>query len=358
MKNKLKLISIIFLIMFSIVGCKPNNKEELLYKDVNKHNNISSKDLLNIYQEAEDDLNAGNYNDAKKNFCKVIEISNDKKHMFLAIKDKYMSIGRLDDAYYFIKLAISYKIDTVNMEKILQEIKSKFEVKYFSYEVKKNEDFKLPETVKLKINNEDTDVNINWNKEVDTSVPGVYTYTGIDNVYDHIVYLTLTVKEPVVRTLYGRVVNSYKENNKYYLIVDEFDKIYIGDEAKQKLYENKLYVEKEDGKKEFCFSVYAENVDETTKTYCVSDNCKMRFCIFDDYKDRKGDSLKKIDESYELDILGTKIKWNDKYKFCIKSIEDINDFMYSDSKITVCDDVITDICDIPECATNEEGDEN
>lgn len=82
-RNKFISFLLMLLIVFSISGCKPNDKEQVLYTDVNKHNNSSNKDLLNIYQEAEDDLNSGNYDDAKKIFCKVLDMTSDKSICFL-----------------------------------------------------------------------------------------------------------------------------------------------------------------------------------------------------------------------------------------------------------------------------------
>ena len=51
------------------------------------------------------------------------------------IKDKYIEANRLDDAYYFINLAIMNNVDVEKMKEVQKEISSKFEVVQLNDEV-------------------------------------------------------------------------------------------------------------------------------------------------------------------------------------------------------------------------------
>ncbi len=118
------------------------------------------------------------------------------KSSYIEIKNKYMEKKRIDDAYYFIKLAVSNNVDTENMKKLLNDIKSKFEVTRLDAGVYQSHEYQLPDKIKAKINNEDKEVGVVWNNNnVDTSKVGTAKYEGKIEQYDRDVELNLEIIE-------------------------------------------------------------------------------------------------------------------------------------------------------------------
>ncbi len=116
------------------------------------------------------------------------------KESYIEIKNKYMEKKRTDDAYYFIKLAVTNNVDTENMKKLLNDIKSKFEVTKVYVNVYQNNEYKLPDKIKVKINNEDKEVEVVWNnKNIDTSKVGTIKYEGKIEQYDRMAELNLKI---------------------------------------------------------------------------------------------------------------------------------------------------------------------
>ncbi len=93
-----------------------------------------------------------------------------------------------------MKLAISNNVDTENMKKLLDNIKSKFEVTKLNDSVCQNHEYKLPDKIKVKINNEDKEVKVVWrNNNVDTSEIRTVKYEGKIEEYDRVAELNLNI---------------------------------------------------------------------------------------------------------------------------------------------------------------------
>ncbi|KRU26636.1 TPR repeat-containing protein [Clostridium sporogenes] len=186
---------LILITMLSISGCGKKEKTSVLTNDVKQQEAMKENEVEKFIKKGTDFLNAGKHDDAKSSFEKAILMEKSNKESYIQIKNKYMEKDRLDDAYYFIKLAVNNNVDTENMEKILSDIKSKFQVTKLYVNVYQNNEYKLPDKIKVKINNEDKEVGVIWNNDADTSEIGTIKYQGKIEQYDRCAELYLKVLE-------------------------------------------------------------------------------------------------------------------------------------------------------------------
>ena len=199
-----------------------------------------------------------------------------------------MEKQRLDDAYYIIKLAISNSVDTENMKELLNEIKSKFEVIKLSESVYQNNEYKLPNKIKAKINNDHKEVNVVWNNDtVDTSKLGSVKYEGKIEQYDRSAQLDLKVLKVEKAKKIGGISKVYEESGKRYLKFDEVEFFKNKDV-------NDITAEKEarkDGADPSLFDngnvkgfltddYYIRNKDKSLKIYEISSNVDISVCKY------------------------------------------------------------------------------
>ncbi len=189
-------LTLILIVMLSASGCGKKQKTSILTNDVKQQEAMKENEIKKFIKDGTNFLNAGKYDDAKSSFEKAISMDKSNKGAYIEIKNKYMEKKRIDDAYYFIKLAVSNNVDTENMKKLLNDIKSKFQVTKVYVNVYQDNEYKLPDKIKVKINNEDKEVGVVWNnKSVDTSKVGTIKYEGKIEQYDRIAELYLEIIE-------------------------------------------------------------------------------------------------------------------------------------------------------------------
>ncbi|ACA55128.1 hypothetical protein FDC45_00335 [Clostridium botulinum] len=187
---------LILITMLGISGCGKKEKTSVLTNNVKQQEAMKENEVKKFIKNGTNFLNSGKYDDAKSSFEKAVSMEKSNKASYIEIKNKYMEKKRIDDAYYFIKLAVSNNVDTENMKKLLNDIKSKFQVTKLYVNVYQNNEYKLPDKIKAKINNEDKEVGVVWNNNsVDTSEVGIIKYQGKIEQYDKIVELNLKVME-------------------------------------------------------------------------------------------------------------------------------------------------------------------
>ncbi|WP_434295787.1 Ig-like domain-containing protein [Clostridium botulinum] len=204
---------LILITMLGISGCGKKEKTSVLTNNVKQQEAMKENEVKKFIKNGTNFLNAGKYDDAKSSFEKAILMEKSNKGSYIEIKNKCMEKNRLDDAYYFIKLAVNNNVDTENMKKLLSDIKSKFEVTKLYENVYQNHEYQLPDKIKAKINNEDKEVGVVWNNNnVDTSEVGTIKYQGKIEQYDKIVELNLKVMEFQKENKNQEVKNSQEEN--------------------------------------------------------------------------------------------------------------------------------------------------
>ncbi|WP_434291453.1 Ig-like domain-containing protein [Clostridium botulinum] len=186
---------LILITMLGISGCGKKEKTSVLTNNVKQQEAMKENEVKKFIKNGTNFLNVGKYDDAKSSFEKAILMEKSNKGSYIEIKNKCMEKNRLDDAYYFIKLAVNNNVDTENMEKILSDIKSRFQVTKLYVNVYQNNEYKLPDKIKVKINNEDKEVGVIWNNDADTSEIGTIKYQGKIEQYDRCAELYLKVLE-------------------------------------------------------------------------------------------------------------------------------------------------------------------
>ncbi|ABS42754.1 Ig-like domain-containing protein [Clostridium botulinum] len=186
---------LILITMLGISGCGKKEKTSVLTNNVKQQEAMKENEVKKFIKNGTNFLNAGKYDDAKSSFEKAILMEKSNKGSYIEIKNKCMEKNRLDDAYYFIKLAVNNNVDAENMEKILSDIKSRFQVTKLYVNVYQNNEYKLPDKIKVKINNEDKEVGVIWNNDADTSEIGTIKYQGKIEQYDRCAELYLKVLE-------------------------------------------------------------------------------------------------------------------------------------------------------------------
>ncbi|MDT8717129.1 Ig-like domain-containing protein [Clostridium sp. 19966] len=196
--KKIMLIALSLLLCTSVfTACKAKDKQIVLTNNISQQAKAEEDEISEKVKAGNKYLSEGKYAEARTIYENAISMDKGNKNTYLEIKDSYIEAGRLDDAFYIIKLAIENKVDTDSMKEQLEAIKQKFQVVNLTGSVNQNEYFKLPETANFKINNVDTEVDINWNiSSIDTSNTGTYTFEGTAQEYERPVKFVLTVKKP------------------------------------------------------------------------------------------------------------------------------------------------------------------
>jgi hypothetical protein len=204
MVNKMKkrhyyklILFIAISLTFSLIACNTNkDKEVVLSSNVLEDLNNDKLDIMSLLQRGDDCLKANDFASAKAFYEKAVIKDKMNIDTYLIIKDKYLDVNRLDDAYYFVNLAIDNSVDKDNMTKILDNIKSKFTPITLSNTIAKSSAFNLPTTVDVSVNNTDTETcDVTWDTSANTNNLGVFCYNGFCNKYHRTVTYNLSIKE-------------------------------------------------------------------------------------------------------------------------------------------------------------------
>ncbi|HCL4463541.1 hypothetical protein EXM52_04455 [Clostridium botulinum] len=328
-KKAIVSLLLILIVMLSASGCGKKQKTSVLTNDVKQQEAMKENEIKKFIKDGTNFLNAGKYDDAKSSFEKAISMDKSNKSSYIEIKNKYMEKKRIDDAYYFIKLAVSNNVDTENMKKLLNDIKSKFEVTRLDAGVYQSHEYQLPDKIKAKINNEDKKVGVVWNNNnVDTSKVGTAKYEGKIEQYDRDVELNLEIieikkekeskkennTEKVKKTeenknekakefkkgkKIGFISKIYEQNGKRYLKYDEVE-FFLNKDANDRTAEKEAI---KDGKKILTDNgriendYYIRNKDKSLETYEISPNVDIYVCKYRINENMNTGDLQKI--SYE-----------------------------------------------------------
>ncbi|EJP6473159.1 Ig-like domain-containing protein [Clostridium botulinum] len=301
-------LTLILIVMLSVSGCGKKQKTSILTNDVKQQEAMKENEIKKFIKDGTNFLNSGKYDDAKSSFEKAISMDKSNKGAYIEIKNKYIEKNRIDDAYYFIKLAVSNNVDIENMKKLLNDIKSKFEVTKLYVNVYQNNEYQLPDKIKAKINNEDKEVGVVWNNNsIDTSKVGTIKYEGKIEQYDREAELNLKIievkKEVQKENNTEKVKNIQEENNNQKvkkekkigyikMVYEQNDKRYLKfDEVEFFLNkdENDYTAEREaikDGNKHFIVDGripngnYTRNKDKNLEIYEISPSIDIYVCGF------------------------------------------------------------------------------
>ena len=303
--NKKIMLLFIFLFSLSLLGCNAKDRSITLSTNVEEDMKVTENSILETMNLGANALKEQNFTDAKSYFEKATSYDKTRVQTYLDIKDKYLEINRLDDAYYFIRLAIDNKVDVDNMKILKDEIKSKFNITTINESVSINSNYTLPNEVDLLINNEKTKTKVTWkNTNVSTSSLGNFTFNGISDEYDREVNLILTVKEVKKEKICGYIRKLYSNSNKDHILFDDCEIFTSLDYSSSELYN----IAKDDNFAGGGFldsGYYIRNNDKSTKEYIISTSCTFKLCkyLVPSYNDSSSIDLVNVDYSFFRDIL-------------------------------------------------------
>ena len=280
MRKRGVLFLLSLVLLFTISGCGNKEKTNILSDDVKKEAVMQEEEIKKYISDGTDFLNSGKYDDAKTSFEKALSMDKANKGAYIEIKNKYVEKQRLDDAYYIVKLAINNDVDVENMTQILNSIKSKFEVTKLSASVYQNNKYTLPSKVKVKINNEEKEVDVAWiSNNVDTSKIGSQKYIGKIEQYDRTIELNLNVMKIQKVKMIGWMSKVYEKNGKRYLDYDDVQ-FFLDKDGNDYTAENAAmedgYELPSDGR--LLDSYYIRNKVKSIKTYEISPNAEITVC--------------------------------------------------------------------------------
>lgn len=199
MKNKGILVGIAIIFIIALVGCKPKDSKSVVSDDVSAESQEQERETKKSIELATNYLNEGKYDKAKEEYEKIIAQNIFNAEIYKEIEKIYMDKGRYDDAYYIISMAVANNVDVENMNKILDEIKSKFPVITLNNSIYVGNQFSLPTSVSFDVNGETVEKEVKWqNNYVNTSISGTYTYEGTVEAYGRSVQQVLVINEKPV----------------------------------------------------------------------------------------------------------------------------------------------------------------
>lgn len=268
----------IFIISTSLtlISCKDSSKKITISENTEGEVSLEESEIIKAINSGEKLLDENKLEESKEYFNKAISLEKENKDTYIRIKDKYISINKLDEAYNIIKTAISNNVDVENMKSILKEISSKFEVIKISNSIYQNSSYALPKEVTTNISNSQISIPVTWNNEnVDTNTIGTFTYEGYNDEYGRKVIVDLTVMENVYDKQVGWVKNIYISNDKVYADIDLIE-LYLGhDEAlKEAIKDGKAGID-ENGEYFLPDPIWIRNNSDTIVTYPLNSDCDV-----------------------------------------------------------------------------------
>jgi hypothetical protein len=302
MKKSTYIIFIISTILIlNLVGCSTNkDSETVLSSNVLEDLKNDECDAIELLQRGDDCLNANDYTSAKAFYEKAVMKDKMNIDTYSKIKDKYFEINRLDDAYYFINLAIDNGVDKDNMTKILADIKSKFTPITLSNTIVKSSAFSLPTKVDVSVNNTDIETcDVTWDTSANTNNLGSFIYNGFCNKYHRTVTYNLTIREPIKAHKIG-FITAINNNGTFTLDFDEAQFYLDNDTAvKEYLVDNPNASTLDLN----CVEYFIRNTSKEKVTYKISPNCSYSLCVhtfpdIDMSKFELKSELISVDENY------------------------------------------------------------
>ncbi|VYU32716.1 tetratricopeptide repeat protein [Clostridium tertium] len=289
------LISSIILVPLLFVSCNNSTKKITISEDTQTEIALEESEVLSAITDGEKLIDEGKFEEAKEEFIKAVNLDKTNKEMYLRIKDKYLSVDKTDEAYYFIKTAVTNNVDVENMKSVLKDISDKFEKINIQTSVYQNSNYSLPQEVSTMISGEQVNIPVSWeNQVVDTANIGTFTFQGYNEEYGRNAVLDLTVLENSYERQYGFLKNIKTENGKTYLYVDLIE-LYLGYEAlPEAIKDNKAGYDEE--RKEYFIPdpIYIRNNYNTISTYLVDNNTSYYLCAHNFFPEKS--ELKSGDE--------------------------------------------------------------
>lgn len=276
------LISTVVLVPLLFISCNNSSKKITISDDTQSEVALEESEVLTAITDGEKLIDEGKFEEAKEEFIKAITLDKTNKEMYLRIKDKYLSVDKTDEAYYFIKNAVTNNVDVENMKSVLKDISNKFEKINIQTSIYQNGNYSLPQQVTTMISGDQVNIPVSWeNQVVDTANIGTFTFQGYNEEYGRSITVELTVLENVYDKQIGNITKIYTSNGKTYIDVDLIE-FYTGDEAlAEAKKDNVAPYDEKTGEYFLPFGNYIRNNYSTITTYEVSKDCIYQLYFLD-----------------------------------------------------------------------------
>lgn len=282
-KGLIQNLLFIFIISTSLtfISCSNTTKKITVSENTEGEVSLEESEIIKAITTGEKLLDENKIKEAKEYFNKAISLEKENKDTYIRIKDKYVSINKLDEAYNIIKTAISNNVDIENMKLILKEISSKFEVIKISNSIYQNSSYSLPKEVNINISDTPISIPVTWNNEnLDTNILGTFSYEGYNDEYGRKIIVELTVIENVYDKEIGYIKDIYISNGKTYVDID-LAELYQGSDAKaEAIKDNKAAID-ENGNYIYIAAFYIRNNYDKISTYELSNDCIFQLTPYD-----------------------------------------------------------------------------
>lgn len=273
------LFLIIICIPVTLLSCSNTSKKITLSENTENEISLEESEIIKSITAGEKLLDEGKLEEAKENFSKAISLDKTNKDTYLRIKDKYISVNKLDEAYNIVKSAISNNVDIENMKLLLKEISSKFEVINLTSSIYQYSNYALPKNANITLLGNSVQIPITWDNEiVDAENLGTFKYEGFNEEYGRKVIMNITILENVYDKQIGWVKDFYKENGQLYINLDLVE-FYLGREEalKEAIKDGKAGID-ENGEYFLPAPVWIRNNSSAITSYPISDDCIYSLC--------------------------------------------------------------------------------
>ncbi|MDI9216949.1 tetratricopeptide repeat protein [Clostridium tertium] len=275
---KINLLLLSLLITLSLQSCNKSNKINVNSSDTQI---IDEKnDIDKFIEDGNQFISIGHYEEAMNSYMQAIALDKNNKDLYIMLKDIYINSYRFDDAYLIIKTAISNNVDIENMKILAKEISSKFDVINLNTSIYQDDEYVLPTNINYTVNNNSTNLSIQWNSNVNTSIPGEYTYNGYNDEYGRTINMSIKILPNIYDKQIGYIKDIYKENDNIYVAIDLIE-FYKGSEAiEEAIKDNKVSID-ENGNYVLYSGFYIRNNYDKITTYQISNNCSFELLNYD-----------------------------------------------------------------------------
>lgn len=281
---KKSLFLIIICIPLTVLSCSNTSKKITLSENTENEISLEESEIIRSITAGEKLLDEGKLEEAKENFSKAISLDKTNKDTYLRIKDKYISVNKLDEAYNIVKSAISNNVDIENMKLLLKEISSKFEVINLTSSIYQYSNYALPKNANITILGDSVQIPITWDNEiVNTESLGTFKYEGFNEEYGRKVIMNITILENVYDKQIGSIKKIYSSNGKTYIDIDIVEFYTDEQDVQEVLKDNntKVFSYTEDGDIFIPNGYYIRNKYSKLTTYELSSDCTFQLLYQD-----------------------------------------------------------------------------
>lgn len=179
------ILLILLVFSLSISGCSHKDKEIVVTKNVKTAAKQAENQVKKNIDLGSKFVDSGKYDEAKKAYDKAIELDKKNKETYLTIKDKYLSKGKVQEAYDVVQEAVTNNVDAENMKKILSELKVSIEASENEQAIKSQSTTKVNQPKNATANSSHIQAQGQDNSNENNTAESMSMFGIIQNVYEY-----------------------------------------------------------------------------------------------------------------------------------------------------------------------------